>query len=62
VIFGVSLKVASYTLRPIKESNQRLKEYNHHVAHELKTPLAVLKSNLELAQISGDIDDVVCSK
>ncbi len=62
VIFGISLKIASYTLRPIKESNARLREYNHHVAHELKTPLAVLKSNLELAQISGDIDDVVCSK
>jgi signal transduction histidine kinase len=50
------------TLRPIQETNRRLKEYNHHVAHELKTPLSVLKSNLELTQLSRNICDLDSSK
>ena len=62
IIFIISLQIASMTLRPIQETNRRLKEYNHHVAHELKTPLSVLKSNLELTQLSRNICDLDSSK
>jgi signal transduction histidine kinase len=35
----------------MKQANKKLKDYNHNVAHELKTPLAVMKSNLELLEM-----------
>ena len=35
-------------LKPIEEHNQKLKEYNHNIAHEIKTPLTILNMNLEM--------------
>lgn len=52
VIYIISVKLAQITLKPIQDNNERLKEYNHYVAHELKTPLAVLRTNIELSGIS----------
>lgn len=54
IIYFVSLKLAYLTTKPIKEANEKLKNYNHNLAHELKTPLAVLRSNLDLLDISYD--------
>ncbi len=56
IIYFVSLKLAYLTTKPIKEANEKLKNYNHNLAHEIKTPLSVLKSNLELLEISYDKD------
>lgn len=56
IIYFVSLKLAYLTTKPIQETNEKLKNYNHNLAHELKNPLAVLKSNLELLEISYDAD------
>lgn len=46
--------LSKFTLKPIEENNKLLKEYNHNLAHELKTPLSVIKSNLELLEIKYD--------
>lgn len=54
IIYFVSLKLAFLTTKPIKETAKKLKNYNHNLAHELKNPLAVLKTNLELLEISYD--------
>lgn len=61
IIYFISLKLAYLTTKPIKEVNEKLKNYNHNLAHELKTPLSVLKSNLELLEISYDKDLVKSS-
>lgn len=45
----------------MKETNQKLKYYNHHLAHEIKTPLAILKSNLELLEMSFDKELITSS-
>ncbi len=50
-IYIFSYKIAKKMLLSMREANKKLKDYNHNVAHELKTPLAVLKSNLELLDL-----------
>jgi len=50
-IYLVSYYLAKITIWPIEKNNKKLKEYNHNLAHELKTPLAVIKSDLELLEI-----------
>ena len=35
-------------MNPIKQANKKLREYIHNLAHEIKTPLSVIYSNLEL--------------
>ncbi len=55
-IYFLSYFLARKTLKPIEENNKRLKEYNHNLAHELKTPLSVIKSDLELLEIWKKFD------
>ncbi|MDP3381132.1 MAG: histidine kinase dimerization/phospho-acceptor domain-containing protein [bacterium] len=61
IIYFFSLRLAYLTTKPIKETNQKLIDYNHNLAHELKTPLAIIKTNLELLDISYDKDLVKSS-
>lgn len=35
-------------MRDVEKNNQKLKDYNHFLAHELKTPISVIQSNLEV--------------
>lgn len=60
-IFLVSYKIAKMSLEPLKTYNESLKLYNHHIAHELKTPLSVLKSDLELLKMWYDEDTLKSS-
>lgn len=38
----------------IDEYNKNLKDYNHYLAHELKTPISVISSNLEVLKYEFD--------
>lgn len=38
----------------IDEYNKNLKDYNHYLAHELKTPISVICSNLEVLKYNFD--------
>lgn len=61
IIYLFSYQLANLSLIPIKKYNESLKLYNHHIAHELKTPLSVLKSDLELLKMWYDDDTVKSS-
>lgn len=49
VLFFISLSFARKVIRPIEEIAERERAYARHIAHELKTPLAVAKSDIQLA-------------
>ena len=59
LLYYISLKLAYKTTKNIKIANKKLREYNYNVAHELKTPLSVIKSDLELLEITWKIDKEV---
>lgn len=52
--YVISYFLTSLYVKPIKESNEKLKNYNHNLAHEVKTPMAVIKNNLELLDLEYD--------
>lgn len=51
IIFLMANHLAKITIAPIREHNKELEAYSHNVAHELRTPLAVMRQNLELLKI-----------
>jgi two-component system, OmpR family, sensor histidine kinase CiaH len=62
ITYFISYFLAKITIEPIEENNKKLKEYNHNLAHEIKTPLAVINSNLELLELSYDRNLISSSK
>jgi len=44
------------------ENNKKLSQYNHFVAHELKTPISVVYSNLEVLEYKHDTNIIKKSK
>jgi len=52
----VSFKLASLAITPIEESYRELKQFTEDASHELKTPLAAIKANIDVA-LSKDIDE-----
>ncbi len=57
VITGlVSYKLASLAISPIEESYRELKQFTEDASHELKTPLAAIKANIDVA-LSKDVDE-----
>lgn len=51
IIFMMANHLAKITITPIREHNRELEAYSHNVAHELRTPLAVMRQNLELLKL-----------
>lgn len=52
IIYWLSRHLARLVIEPIREHNRALTAYSHNVAHELKTPLAVMRSNMELLRLA----------
>jgi signal transduction histidine kinase len=51
-----SFKLASLAITPIEESYRELKRFTEDASHELKTPLAAIKANIDVA-LSKNIDE-----
>lgn len=48
VLFFISLFFANRSIRPVEESYNRQKEFVADASHELKTPLAVITTNIDM--------------
>lgn len=55
IIYLLSRYLAYITIAPIREQARELEAYSHNVAHELRTPLSVMRSNLELLKIKPEV-------
>lgn len=62
LVFVLSSYLVSLFLKPINEYNTKLKEYNHNLAHEIKTPLTVVNMNLELLEDENNSEIVESNK
>lgn len=57
LITGVaSYKLANIAINPIKESYEELKRFTEDASHELKTPLAAIKANIDVALLKDSKD------
>lgn len=61
-VYFISYFFAKKIFCNVNKNNKKLKEYNHYVAHELKTPISVLYSNLEILEYWYDKQKISNSK
>ncbi len=59
--FSSSLIIKNVFL-DIEKYNKKLKDYNHYLAHELKTPISVIYSNLDVLKYWFDEEKINLSK
>lgn len=62
VFSGMALYFSRLVVRPIREHNASLSLYNTNLAHELKTPLAVVRSDLEMLELTDDKKFIASSR
>lgn len=55
--FFLSFQLARWATRPVEESWKRQRRFVSDASHELKTPLTVILSNLDLLERSGTEED-----
>jgi len=61
-IYFISYYFVWKYLNHIEIYNKKLQDYNHYLAHELKTPISVVTSNLEVLQYWYDEEKIKNSK
>jgi len=54
VIFVICLYFANRSIRPIEQGWQKQKQFIADASHELKTPLAIINSNMDVIEMNGD--------
>ena len=57
IIGGIGYFLAGRTLRPIQESLDRQKRFTADASHDLRTPLAIMKTEMEVALQDKHIND-----
>jgi hypothetical protein len=61
-IYFISRKIARLTIEPIEEANKILTQYNHNLAHEIKTPISAVLTSFDLLKIWYDKELIYNSK
>lgn len=56
VVFGVMCYFAGRIVRPVAESYEKQKRFITDAGHEIKTPLAIIKANIDVMRM--DLDDL----
>lgn len=56
VFFGISLLLAQWAVRPVEKSWKQQRQFVADASHELKTPLTVILSSLDMLDQYGDAD------
>lgn len=62
IIWIISCFFIKKIFTDIENNNKKLQEYNHYLAHELKTPIAVVQSNLDVLEYWFDKEKILWSK
>ena len=52
----VSFRFVDHTLAPVEKNMEQMEQFIHNAGHELKTPLSVVKSSLELMKLSKNYE------
>ena len=55
VIFGLSLLLSMWLIKPVEDAFNRQKQFISDASHELKTPIAVISANADI--LAGDIGE-----
>ena len=56
-VYFISSRFIDNTLAPVEENMNQMEQFIHNAGHELKTPLSVIKSSLELMKLSKNYDE-----
>ena len=61
IVYMIVSKVITLQMWKLDENNAKLKNYNHFLAHELKTPISVIQTNLEVLKYWFDSQKIESS-
>jgi len=56
LFYFLSYKFVGRTLRPVEENLNDMRDFIHNAGHELKTPISVLRGNLQIIQAEKKLD------
>lgn len=56
LVLVLAFKIANFALRPVENSYKMLKQFAEDASHELKTPLAIIKTNIDVALSKKESD------
>lgn len=56
-VYVISSRFVDNTLAPVEENMDQMEQFIHNAGHELKTPISVIKSSLELMRLSKNYDE-----
>ena len=62
IFFAMGFYFSRLIIKPIQDHNTSLKLYNTNLAHELKTPLSVVRSNLDMLKLTKNEKFIASSK